>query len=835
MIRLSLAGKWKLSCPQEGITCPATVPGCNFIDLENNGIIPDPFIACNEKQVQWVGEKDWVYEKSFELDDTFIQKQYQFIVFDMLDTLAEVYLNSRLLGKTYNAYRQYEFDIKGIATEGKNDIKIVFRSPLPYIRQKHKKMPLPNLTEGEVGSCHIRKPAYHFGWDWAPHLLSCGMTKDVYLQGYDNCMLKSVAVNQKHENGKVTLTLSPVLSHNIDIKIDYTLTSPCGKSQKFSGTQNDVTITVDNPKLWWCNGLGKQPLYSLVANLQDGNTVTMQIGLRTITLDKSEDKYGQNFCFVINGKKIFARGANWVPSDSFICRTQEKDIQRLILSAKQANFNMLRVWGGGYYESDEFYSLCDRYGILVWQDCMFACSPYPYNDNTFIDEVLNETRYNVTRLRHHASLALWCGNNEVEAMSAAWIYRPDVIKRAKKFFYETLPQTISTCDNATPYHPGSPCGNAYMTHFNSDNYGDTHLWKVWHGMRAPEYLKKRKTRFCSEYGLQSFPHVNTLKRINYGKLPPSIDCDVMKVHQKAVLGNSRSLYYVADRFFTPSELWDLSYLTQLNQAYCAELATDFWRINKDRCNGSLYWQYNDCWGVTSWAGTDYYGNHKAILYRARRFNAPVCVSLLQSRKKIAVYALNDTLTEGQYDIVYGLQTTDGVTVSESKRSLTLAPQSVKIAGELSFCDIKNARKENLIAYARLYDKNGTLISNRCCTLVKENKASLKDPHLDYVTSLEGNEYKINITSKAFARGVELVLDGIDCIFSDNYFDITANSTACITVDACGKSKEQLDNLLRIRSLYDIKPKHGKAKDTLMRLRVFLHPFNFVNWLYRSFE
>lgn len=837
MIKVSLDGVWTLSDSDNKIICSATVPGCNFLDLIENGIIPDPFLECNEKLVQLIGKTDWIYKRTFTLGKEFIEKQNQLIVFDMLDTLAEIYLNGKLLGKTYNAYRQYKFSVSGIAVCGENVLSVTFRSPLPYIKEKQKKLPLPNLTEGEAGSCHIRKPAYHFGWDWAPHLLSCGMTKHVYMQAYDGAFLESVSVRQTHKDGKVILTLTPEISgEKSNIIISYTLTSPDGKAQTFTSGAENISKEIYDPCLWWCNGLGKQNLYSLTATLEGGNSLDYNIGLRSIALDSERDKYGNNFCFVLNGVRIFARGANWVPTDSFISRTEVKDLDRLVFAAKTANMNMLRVWGGGYYESDEFYNLCDKYGILVWQDCMFACSPYPYKNEDFIRETMAEIEYNVKRLRNHPSLALWCGNNEVEAMSAAWCYKIDVLKRAKPFFYKTLPQQIALFDKDTPYHPGSPTGDGYLWHFNNDNNGDTHIWKLWHGMRPPEFLKKRKTRFCSEYGLQSFPHVNTLRRINGGKLPESLNCPVMKVHQKAVLGNSRSLYYVVDRYFTPSVLWDLSYLTQLGQAYCAELATDFWRLNKGRCNGALYWQYNDCWGVTSWAGLDYYGNLKAIQYRARHFNAPVCASIDISRGKITVYAVNDSVDSDDYVLEYGLMSFDGKTVFSNTVSEHIKSQSVYKAGEIKISEkVKISERKKTVAFAKLFDKKGECVSFRTQTLLKENKCAFENPTIRYSTTLEGSLYSVHITTKSFARGVELYLDGIDCAFSDNYFDMCANQTVTVTVNIEAKTKSELDSLLRIRSFYDIRPKHSRFKDLAMKTAVFLQPFNFGNWLYRTFE
>ncbi len=836
MIKVSLDGKWKLSCLTENIVCDATVPGCNFTDLQAAGIIPDSFIACNEKQVQWVGEKDWVYEKTFSIDKDFLAQENQILVFDMLDTLAEVYLNQTLLGKTANVYRQYKFDIKGIVSGGKNSLRIVFRSPLPYIKGKQRRRPLPNLTEGEAGSCYIRKPAYHFGWDWAPHLLSCGITKHVYLKAYRSA-LENVGIKQIHQSHAVYLQLTPEISGaEQSLALEYTLICPDGAKYEYSCDDKPFTLQIDNPRLWWCNGLGEQQLYTLKSRIKGEDWLTYYVGLRTIVLDRSKDEYGSNFRFIVNGVAIFASGANWVPTDSFIARTSREKLEQLIIQAKRANMNMLRVWGGGYYESDDFYALCDKYGILVWQDCMYACSAYPYSDKDFIEECMAETEYNVKRLRHHSSLALWCGNNEIEAMSGAWFYRPDVIIKAKPFFYKTLAQKIASYDDSTPYHPGSPSGDGYLRRVNSDGCGDTHLWKVWHGMRPLEHLSKRKTRFCSEFGLQSFPNLNTLKRINEGSLPEGLDSAVMKVHQKAVLGNSRAQYYVAKSFFLPEKLWDMTYLTQLCQAKCAEYATQFWRTNKGRCNGALYWQYNDCWGVTSWAGRDYYGNLKAVQYRAAHFNSPLCVTVLPRRNKVDVYLINDTLVSGRYKAEYGLQMFDGKILSKNVMDIDVNAQSIIKLGTLRKSDVNSSDRKHTVVYAEVKDIEDNIVSERKVTWKKENKSHFTDSGLEYKTALSGKIYTIEISAKAFAYGVELTLDGIDCVFSDNYFDLLANRSKKVCVETEGKTKEELDKLLNVRSLYDVKrAKYGKIKDFGKKAAVFLHPFNFGNWLYRTFE
>lgn len=828
---ISLCGEWKLSRNDSNEIIDATVPGCNFTDLLAAGKIPDPFLACYEKSVQWVGEKKWTYEKTFVADAAAVACEKQELVFEMLDTLSEIYLNGETLGKTQNAYRTYSFDVKGLLKEGENTVKVVFFSPLDYIRQWHKAMPLPNTTEGEAGSCHIRKPAYHFGWDWAPHLLHCGIMKPAYIRAYYGARLDGAVIKQRHEDGKVTLSITPEITDGDDVTVGYRLTCPDGEVLTAAG-RGTVGIVVENPKLWWTADLGDQPLYKLEVVL--GKQVkTYRIGLRTLVLDRSKDEYGENFRFVLNGVGIFARGANWVPSDSFITRTTRADLERLLGSAKRANMNMLRAWGGGYYESDDFYDICDELGILVWQDLMFACSPYPYTRKDFVDEVFLEIADNVKRIRHHASLAVWCGNNELEQMSGAWMIRPDIIAQAGDFFYKDIPALMAKYDDVTPYHPSSPSGNEYMKNYNCDDYGDCHLWKVWHGMRPSDYLTKRNPRFCSEYGLQSLPHKNTVLRMNGGNLPVSMKEPVMQAHQKAPFGNQRTLYYIVDRYWSPENLDDLIYLTQLSQAYCARVATEAWRTRKGRCNGSLYWQLNDCWGVTSWSGYDYYGNPKAVHYEAKRFNAPLTVVILADKDKRTVTVINDTRNGGDFEVTYGIVSFDGKTVYEQTRPVSLKAGEIKEIASIKPREHGNSRHS--VIFAVLKTKDGKILSSRFHTAEKEKKCSLPDPGLSFSTSLSGGVYTIDLSAKNYARGIEISIAGKDGEFSDNFFDLPAGGKARVSIAADETDKAALDKALRVRSLYDIKRKQNAAKDAFVAAKVFLEPYNLANWIYRTKE
>lgn len=834
MHKTDLCGAWSLTDSDKVPNITATVPGCNFLDLVKAEIIPDPFIGCNEKTVQWVGQHDWTYSRSFEMSEDDLEKQHVELVFEMLDTLAEITVNDVPVASVQNAYRKYVFDVKKILRVGENSIVVKFRNCLDYIAQWQKAMPMINTTEGEAGSCHIRKPAYHFGWDWAPHLLQCGMIKPVYIIAYDGAKLDGVRIRQKHGDGKVALDISPEFAGEQRAEVHYSLKDPDGSTIADFDKDGDASVEIASPKLWQCNGCGEQPLYTLTAVCADNKDDVREykIGLRTIELDLSSDEWGTNFRFIVNGKPVFARGSNWVPTDSFISRTTYDDLKFLISTAAHANMNMLRVWGGAYYESDDFYDLCDRYGILVWQDCMFACSPFPYGREDFVAEVDKEIEDNVRRIRHHASLALWNGNNEVEQMSLGWRIMVENIKQTGPFYYQHLPEKIKEFDDVTPYWPGSPTGGEFLKDIYSTRHGDTHLWKAWHGLRPISYFLGNYTRFCSEFGFQAFAHENTLRTFGEGKLPDSLDGPLMKLHQKAMAGNSRTQYYIIERYWSPARLWDLVYLTQLNQADCAELSTEHWRRNKGRCNGALYWQYNDCWGVTSWSGIDWYRNLKAVTYRARHFNAPVTATISLTKKTARFHLINDSTDSKQFTAKCAIVAYDGGEVVAKERIVDAAADSVTLLQEFDLPI--SPKRRNCYAVVRVYDGE-TLVSERIRTLSAEKYAALPKDPVSFETAYDGSTYSVTVAASAFARGVELSLKDINVQWSDNFFDMTAGETVTVTTAVAGRNKEELDAALSVRSLVDIPRKRSLFADKIYRRKLFFEPLNFANWIARSIE
>lgn len=835
-----LNGVWQLQDAAGEYRCASEVPGCNFLDLERAGIIPNPLIGTNENDVQWVAKRDWIFTREFTVDESVRKHKVIELVCEMLDTLCTLELNGKVIGTSDNINRTWVWQIQDLLQDGVNTLRVTCKSPFDEIARLQKQDPLPNSTMGEAGSCQIRKTPYHFGWDWGPHLLPAGISRDIWLRGHDGTLLDDVRSTQKHEDGKVTLHVeSQAAGEQADqAQYRYTLYDGATVVAKAQGAQADMRI--DNPRIWWCNGLGAQPLYRLtVEMLVDGKVADsreMTIGLRTLELDNRPDAIGRNFCFVLNGEPIFARGANWIATDSFINRTTPEQLEDLIVKARRANFNMIRVWGGAYYESNLFYELCDKYGILVWQDCNFACSPYPFMREDFVKSLHLEIIDNVKRLRHHPCLCLWAGNNEIESMSMMWLTRRDVIRDTGVFFYETLRKWMQELDPVTPYWACTPSSGEYMKRINHDDYGDTHLWHVWHGLRPLEFYRKRLTRFCSEFGIESLPSQNALD-VFAGEGELSLDMPVMRLHQKCMGGNSKMLYYVLSRYWEPAKFRDMVYMTQIAQMECVREATEHWRRNKGRCNGSLYWQYNDCWGVSSWSGMDYYGNPKAAQYHARHYFAPITVTVENTVREATVSVHNDTLADIQGNLITGIATFDGQSVMHGSVPMTV-PRGKVVRTDTVRWQSYLTRKQckNCYFYAHWTDADGNVLSSRTFPLLREKDSNLPKSKIDMRLQVQGGMATITLQSDTYARYTFVRIRGLHAPLSDNFFDLLPGkvySVTCVLPEDWDEDK--LRKQIEICSMADIAPKRSRLADKFVKTGIFLMPVNFVNYIARTFD
>lgn len=835
----SLNGEWQLRQAGSEDWLAAKVPGCNYLDLTENSVIPDPFLYTNEKDTLWVGEKDWEYRKIFTLTEDELECDEVCLSCKMLDTVCDVYINDRLVGRGENCFVAYSFSVKDYLSVGENEIKIYFHSPVNFVREKYKKCPTPVNSNGQNGIVHIRKPQSHFGWDWGPVLPSSGITKDIELQFVKCAKIDFLKVSQAvcGDVGKITAS-AEISEFSDDYECEITLTSPDGAEEKV--ISSSAEFEVENPELWWTyelSGSKNQPLYTVRARLvRNGETLDeaeKKIGFRTLELNRERDEYGMNFQFRLNGVPLFIKGANCIPFDSFVTRFGGDKLNYFLDAAQFSNLNMLRVWGGGYYESDEFYAECDRRGILVWQDFQFACQAYPFFDDEFLANVKSEVKYNVTRLCHHPSLAVWNGNNEIEDMHMAWAHMTKYVQYTEKFFYHILEDEIRKYDKNTPYTPGSPIGISHNKGVSADNVGDTHLWGVWHGLKPMTYYRRRMTRFCSEFGFESLPDLNAIAR--YAKPSDySFKSDVFKAHQKCMSGNEKMIYYIASRFNLPKNFRDYVYLSQVTQQECIADATEHWRRNKGRCNGSMYWQFNDCWGVCSWSSIDYYGNYKALQYKARHFNAPLTVSVEDGERDIKIFALNDFNEPKEICAEYEIFDFTHGTLESERAELTVPAVQNRLVFTLDLSEIKEKYSTKTTGVAvRLYE-NSALTAQKVVLLDKEKNVNLPKAHLKTVITKSARRLTLDIKTDNFARLVKAECTPVSLPFSDNFFDLLPNQSAQISipVDPALGADEQA-RAVRVYSLCDIEPDLNPVKSAWARTRLFLSPVNVSNAIYHG--
>lgn len=847
MMKQNLAGAWRLLECDNGRTTEGHLPGCNYLDLINAGVMDDPFWGDNELEAKKLSEKDYEYSRCFKPKNGLCSFDRIDLVISGLDTLATVSVNGHEIARTDNAHRSWRFPVKQFLKESEdNEIKIHFDSPYPYINEMQEKNPVSvGMSLGVAGLQHIRKPMCNFGWDWAPVLPPCGIFGGIALEGYTTARLQSVQTQQRHEEGRVTLLVDACVEEytvetSTSLTVQATLTAPDGSQREFPGLpvengKASVEINIDHPQLWWCNGLGEQPLYDLEVVLENTpetggarlDSWKRSIGLRTIQLNTDADEWGNNFQFRINGAPIFAKGADWVPTDSFITRTSAEKLDFYIRSAKEANMNMLRVWGGGYYGSDDFYDLCDKYGILVWQDIAFACVTYPLNSSDYLALVKPEVRDNVERIRHHASLALWCGNNEIAAISGILPGISDELKEAEeRFFFSTLPSWISRWDDKTTYWPGSPT-NGFVTDekANSLKRGDTHLWQVWHGMQPLEAFQKYTTRFCSEYGTESLPSVKTLLKFTDN---PEIDLfdPIMLQHQKSGDGNEKMLYYILSRYRQPATTRDFIYLSQLIQAETIRLATEQWRRRMGQCNGSLYWQYNDCWPTASWAGIEYDGIFKAVQYKSRHFNSMLCCSADLGDGFADLYITNDYPAERTVTLRWALRKFTGETLAEGEKTALIPGFSAYNAESLRYDVLLNGTLPTETVLKLELNEGGETVSLQSILLVPDKDALLQKPAFKTGITLQDGLATLTIEADTFARHVCLTADGATGPFSDNFFDIEKGCPFTVTFPVeADATEESIRDGLSIHSLADVETTGTPEDDQKLYESIFMKDKN----------
>ncbi len=835
MMIISLNGLWLFKQSDKNEWMNATVPGCNFTDLMDNSVIDDPFIGLNENDVQWVDKTDFEYKRTFDITKDELASNQILLVAKQLDTVCDVMINGKKVFSENNCFLEHKCDIKKYLNTGENEISVYFYSPVNYVKQEYSNCATPMNSNGQNGIVHIRKPQCHFGWDWGPNLALSGITDDIYLKFVNEAVIDSFIVSSDYVDGKGKVCAQAQYTSFEDIQCIITLISPNGQETVINGSKAEFTI--DNPELWWTYDLSNkksQPLYEVRVELvKSGNVIdkkSKNIGIRHIELNREKDQYGKNFQFVLNGVPIFAKGANYIPPDSFITRFGDKELNYLLDAFQFSNMNILRIWGGGYYGSDKLYDACDKRGILVWQDFMFACQAYPFFKDDFLDNVKREIAYNVERLSSHASLALWCGNNEIEDMHMSWINMPKYISWTEKFFYNILENEIRNIDKYTPFTPGSPVGVSHNNGVHADNVGDTHLWGVWHGLKPMNYYRRRMTRYCSEFGFESLPDMNSI-RIFAKPEDYDLNSKVFLAHQKCMNGNDKMVYYIASRFDLPKHFRDYVYLSQVTQLECIADATEHWRRNKGRCNGSMYWQFNDCWGVCSWSSIDYYGNYKALQYGARHFNEPLTVSFEDSKDGVKIFVLNDYIEH--QNITLELSLFDFSTGILKSKTYEINDLETRISYDVPSDWLKLCDKSHNGLVAVIY-KDGKEVSKKTLLFDMEKKLDLPNAKLKTKITVKKNSLELSIKSDSFARLVKAECNAVCLPFSDNFFDLLPGEEKIITMQLEDEmNARKVAESIVVYSLTDIEFDKNKIKSFLKRAKVFVSPVNIGNAVYHG--
>ncbi|WP_026666544.1 beta-mannosidase [Butyrivibrio sp. AE2005] len=787
---------WILKRVSDGSSYRTEVPGSVLYTLQDNGVIPDPFVADNEKFALKMMEEDFEYEAKFDIDHALMTSLKKELVFEGIDTVGEVYLNGSKILCACNMHRTYRIDITDFLKEKDNELKVCIRSALKYIKDAYEKSECDGTEDAMEGFVHIRKAHYMFGWDWGPRIPDAGLFRPVYILGINTARIENVRVHQRHSGGKAGLRIfidREVYGDDKGISCDVILTDPQGKELKYENYRSGDEIVVEDPLLWWPSGFGEQNLYNLDIKLKLGNTeldsLTKRIGLRTLTITKKKDEWGESFAHCINGFDVFAFGADYIPEDNYLTRMTPERTRKLLEDCKLANFNSIRVWGGGFFPDDAFYDICDELGIMVWQDMMFACGVYDLTEE-FEENIRLEIKDNLRRIADHACLALICGNNEMEMFvkNGVWVkthkQKADYIKMYEYLF----PKWVKEYAPDAVYWPSSPSSGGSFDDPNDFDRGDVHFWQVWHDGKPFTEYRKYFFRYLSEFGFQALPSKKTLETVMTSEEDFNLFSYNMEKHQRNKSANSKIMQYMQATFKYPTDFDILIYASQLLSGEAIRYGVEHFRRNRGRCMGTLYWQLNDCWPVISWASVDYYGRWKALHYYAKRFFAPVLLSCeetstvsegieINSENSSFIPAIklnisNETMTERKHTVEWKLRDAFGKEIdgkgleidTSGTVDVTVSPLSSKWVTEQSFPEIDIY--SCYVSFKAI--EEGEVVSEGTALFVPAKYFRFEDPGLT-VRMISENE--IEISAKAFAKNIEIRNENDDLVLSDNFFDM----------------------------------------------------------------
>jgi beta-mannosidase len=833
---IDLDGAWEFRATDEDEWMKAVVPSTVWTDLLRVGRLKDPFYRDNELKVQWVEKKEWEYRRSFFVEEEFLTHDHIILDCRGLDTITEIYVNAALAATTQNMFIEYEFDIKPFLRVGKNEIQVVFRSIFEWDKKQVASEPKVTWTNSKGRTFFSRKEASDFGWDWGVRLVTCGIWRSIRLAAYDGGRISGLGIQQDLKNPEhaelgIVADIEQFVQDELSLSLQVLLDDQVVSQTEVPVIDHQVnaTLSIENPKLWWPNGWGEQPLYTVLAVLMSGerevHRLEKRIGLRTVQLEREKDERGETFAFRINGKLIFCKGVNWVPADALPDRLTESHYRQLLSSCKEAHMNMIRLWGGGLYEPDIFYEYCDANGIMIWHDFMFAVGPFIANE-AYLANVREEITNVVKRLRHHPSIVLWSGNNECESnMSGGqgWIKKHVAVnwQEYDRVFHETIPQTAALYDPDRPYWPSSPHHPLDRNKQGSDwesASGDAHLWNVWHGAEPfVWYENNLDFRFISEYGFQSLPDMETIRAFT-APGDRYFASYVLDHHNKCGKigaprpGNQRIAAYMAEMFTLPDSFEDWVYVSQIMHGEAMKIATEAYRRNFPQTTGALYWQLNDNWPTISGSSIDYFGRWKALHYFARRFFQPVLVTGHVDGTTVSIRGVNDRLEPVGAELQWTLGRFDGTDVSHGTQIVELPANSSTLLAALDLSgevaenpkhqtyrkDSYENRSKYYLAY-RLVNGEQELSSN-VSFFVPPKYLALVEPNLSYHVAREGDETYVIVRADQFAAYVALGLKQGYARFSDNFFHLLPGEERELRLVEYEGSQRRLKEQLRVMSL-----------------------------------
>ncbi|OFY45010.1 MAG: hypothetical protein A2X18_13795 [Bacteroidetes bacterium GWF2_40_14] len=821
---VSVEGEWQFRKAGDNKWLKATVPGTVHTDLLAAGLINDPYYRLNEKDLQWIDKSDWEYRTTLLIEKESFSKNNIVLRFEGLDTYADVWLNGKRILHTENMFRTWEVDIKSIVQSGENELLVLLRSPVNIGLEKLDalgyQLPASNdqSENGGLGdkrvSIFTRKAGYHFGWDWGPRLVTSGIWRQVKIVTWDNIRITDMFVKQKsmQENRADFLAEAEVQSctpgeYLYTVSVNGKKAAAVKKTLEKGNNKVQLEFSIQNPEFWWPNGLGNQTLYDISVqvgqNTSQSDIFSRKIGVRTIKHIRKADKEGdgESFYFQVNGRPVFAKGANIIPNDIFLPSVTPEKYEFIIKSAAQANMNMLRVWGGGVYENDLFYDLCDKYGIMIWQDFMFACSMYP-GDDAFLENVRLEAVDNVKRLRNHASLALWCGNNEIETAWGEWDeilgwgwkqqYDPERRKTIwhsyDTLFHKILPAVISEYTDGQPYWHSSPSKGYMQLAGSRGNKGDVHYWGVWHAKHPIEAFREYKARFMSEYGFQSFPEFASVKKYT---LPEDWDIEskVMASHQRSGIGNLRIREYMEKSYMIPADFEMLLYTGQILQAEAIKMAIESHRTDMPFCMGSLYWQLNDCWPVASWSGIDSYLKWKALHYFAREAFKNTILTTVRDSNFVTINAVSDT--EMNLDAVLTVALIDfrGNSLFQKSFNVKVPSNGSAILTKLPLEELLKDKSRNEVLLLSGLTHIDKVIDTDIRYFTEPKELILPKGDINIKAEEKDGFYYVSVSSAVLCKNIMIISDKYDVNFSDNFFDLLPGKEAVVNCKAQGSLEE----------------------------------------------